>query len=606
MSERLNALFEKAKRLPLEPGVYYMKNADGKIIYVGKAKMLRNRVSQYFTNVERHLPKTYKMVSNVHTFDYIVTASELEAFILECSEIKHYSPEYNILLKDGKTYPYIKVNTATEYPTVTVTRRRLNDGAKYFGPFTGNVKEIVATVNKTFKLVQCKHKFPYDIGKGRPCLNYQMKNCCGVCTGKVSREEYAQIISGAIQFLNGNYGAAIKELTAQMNEASEQMRYEKAAELRDRIFAIKKLSDTQQVVDSPSINRDVIGCSIANSKCVIVILAVRKGKIVYKHTFELEADGFENKAEGMADFITQHYFSSTDIPKEIVVPFDVSEAATVAEMLTELSGRKTVIKKASRGNGAKVLAMANNNAQKITEVNESRRTRQNKAVGELSTLLSFEKPCEYIEAIDISNTAGAENVGAIIRFKNGAPDKSGYKLFKIKGFDGQDDYGSIKEVLSRRFNAYEEGRAGFDRLPDLLLIDGGIGQVHAAKEIVDAFGYNLPVFGMVKDESHKTRGLTDGERELDIKMTSMSFTLVARIQEEVHRFVIKFHRESRSKKTVTSKLDGISGIGEVKKKALLKRFKTVAEIENATVEQLCTAEGIGKALAEEIYSYFHG
>ncbi len=606
MSQNLTELYEKAKRLPLEPGVYYMKNAQGKIIYVGKAKMLRNRVSQYFTNIKRHLPKTYKMVTNVAGFDYIVTSSELEAFILECAEIKHYSPEYNILLKDGKTYPYIKVNVNAPYPTVTLTRKRLDDGAKYFGPFTGNVKEIISTVNKTFKLVGCSKKFPQEIGKTRPCLNYQMKTCCGVCTGKVSPEEYSQIISGALEFLNGNYTAAIKELTAQMNIAAENLQYEKAAAIRDRIYSIRKLNDAQQVVDNPSINRDVIGCQIANSKCVIVILVVRRGKIAYKHTFELEADGFENREEGMAQFISQYYFASTDIPKEIITPFDIADAESVAQALTSVAGRKVTIRKAHRGNAAKVLVMANNNAAKILQVNESRKTRQSKAVEELAGLLSLEKQCVYIEAIDISNTAGAENVGAIIRFKNGAPDKSGYKLFKIKGFDGQDDYGSIKEVLSRRFNAYEEGRAGFDMLPDLLLIDGGIGQVHAAKDIVSAFDLPIPVYGMVKDDKHKTRGLTDGERELDIKMTSMSFTLVARIQEEVHRFVIKFHRDSRSKKSITSKLDGIEGIGEAKKKALLKRFKTVSDIENASVEELCTAEGIGKALAETVYRHFHG
>ncbi len=606
MNELIPKLLEAAKALPELPGVYLMKNADGKIIYVGKAKILKNRVTSYFTGVDNHYIKVRRMVHNVASFDYYVCSTEMEALVLECSQIKHYMPHYNILLKDDKNYPYVKVTLGEDYPRILFSRKRETDKSRYFGPYSGSVGTIVSTVQKTFKLPSCKRKFPEDIGKGRPCLNYSIKNCMGLCTGKISKEEYREIIHEAVEFLDGKYKEVMSKLEESMERAAEELRFEEAARLRDRRAALTSLGERQKVVAAPDVDRDVIALSSDSARSSVMVMYIRGGKLTGSDSFVVGAEEFENLADGMAAFVKQHYLLREDIPKEILfsdLPYDT---ALLEDYLTNRAGKRVHIRQPQRGEARKAMILAMNNAKEALFKASSREERVRRGVTELAKLCGMEDMPVRIEAIDISNTGSSEVVGGIIVFENGRPSKKDYKRFKIKTVDGQDDYESMREVIWRRFKRYKAGDSGFDVLPDLFLIDGGQGHLSAVTEVMHELGIYLPTFGMVKDDKHRTRGLVGAEGEITPSPLNPGFILLANIQEEVHRYAIAYHRKLRGKKTLTSSLTEIEGIGETRAATLLAHFKSMDGIRNATLEELAAVKGMNVAAAKAVKDHFGG
>lgn len=604
---KLKTLREKAMKLPLTPGVYIMKNKDKKIIYIGKAKKLKNRVSQYFGSQNGHNTKVRKMVENVDDFDYILTDSEFEALVLECSLIKQNMPKYNILLKDDKGYSYIKI-TANPWGKISACFRKDDPTATYLGPYTGNfsVKNSVEEAREIFRLPSCQKVFPRDIGKGRPCLNYFISKCSAPCAGKISREEYEDNLSQAVEFLKGGSAETLKRLRAEMEEAAENLEFEKAAKIRDRIRSIERISNKQKVVVNGSTNEDVFAIAQGEEKACLAVLSFREGLLVGTEHFIIEHS--ENLPDTRQELITSFYSMERQIPPLIVVDGEVTDIELVSQWLSEKRGKKAQVFIPQRGEKARVSEMCLNNAvQKLGE-HLGRRGTETAAIDELAKLLGLSKSPEYIESYDISHTAGSDNVAGMVVFKNGRPFKSAYRKFSIKGFDGQDDYGSMREVMSRRLNRYEEEKEkgeGFGKLPDLILLDGGQGQVNAVKPIIEAFGYDIPVFGMVKDSKHRTRAIADGGEEIAINSSRRAFTLVSSIQEEVHRFAISYHKKKHSKSSITLSLMSIDGIGEKKAAALLKELKTVSKIKAASVKELSEVRGISRKDAERIHEYFN-
>ena len=598
--ERIMRLREKAKALPDSAGVYLMKNADGRIIYVGKAKILKNRVSSYFVGIDRHLMKVKRMVEHVEDFDYIVCASDMEAIVLECSQIKHYMPRYNILLKDDKSYPYVKLTMNEQYPQVVYTRRREDDKGKYFGPYSGNAGEIIKTIQKTFKLPSCNRKFPQDIGKGRPCLNYSIKNCMGLCTGNISHAQYMEAVLEAAEFLDGRYKDVIKDLGQKMEAASQELRFEEAARLRDRLAALKALGERQKVVTSPGIDRDVIALASDESRTCIMVLYIREGRLAGTDSFVVDAEEFEDTAEGMAAFVKQHYLLRADIPKEILLSDTATESELLEEYLSSRTLRKVHIKVPQRGEPRRSMKLALGNAKEGLEKAASRQERIMRGVAELGKICGLDALPVYIEALDISNTAGSEVVGGLIAFKEGKPSKKDYKRFKVKTVDGQDDYDSMREIIWRRFKRYKEGADGFAEMPDLLLLDGGKGQLSAVLEILNELEIDIPVFGMVKDDRHRTRGLIGTEGEINPSPLNPGFVLMGRIQEEVHRYAIAYHRSLRGKKTFSSVLTEIEGIGQKRAAALLTTFKSLDGIRAATEEEIASVKGMSLPAARAV------
>lgn len=604
---KLKTLREKAMKLPLTPGVYIMKNKDKKIIYIGKAKKLKNRVSQYFGSQNGHNTKVRKMVENVDDFDYILTDSEFEALVLECSLIKQNMPKYNILLKDDKGYSYIKI-TANPWGKISACFRKDDPTATYLGPYTGNfsVKNSVEEAREIFRLPSCQKVFPRDIGKGRPCLNYFISKCSAPCAGKISREEYEDNLSQAVEFLKGGSAETLKRLKAEMEEAAENLEFEKAAKIRDRIRSIERISNKQKVVVNGSTNEDVFAIAQGEEKACLAVLSFREGLLVGTEHFIIEHS--ENLPDTRQELITSFYSMERQIPPLIVVDGEVTDIELVSQWLSEKRGKKAQVFIPQRGEKARVSEMCLNNAvQKLGE-HLGRRGTETAAIDELAKLLGLSKSPEYIESYDISHTAGSDNVAGMVVFKNGRPFKSAYRKFSIKGFDGQDDYGSMREVISRRLNRYEEEKEkgeGFGKLPDLILLDGGQGQVNVVKPIIEAFGYDIPVFGMVKDSKHRTRAIADGGEEIAINSSRRAFTLVSSIQEEVHRFAISYHKKKHSKSSITLSLMSIEGIGEKKAAALLKELKTVSKIKAASVKELSEVRGISSKDAERIHEYFN-
>lgn len=604
---KLKTLREKAMKLPLTPGVYIMKNKDKKIIYIGKAKKLKNRVSQYFGSQNGHNTKVRKMVENVDDFDYILTDSEFEALVLECSLIKQNMPKYNILLKDDKGYSYIKI-TANPWGKISACFRKDDPTAAYLGPYTGNfsVKNSVEEAREIFRLPSCQKVFPRDIGKGRPCLNYFISKCSAPCAGKISREEYEDNLSQAVEFLKGGSAETLKRLRAEMEEAAENLEFEKAAKIRDRIRSIERISNKQKVVVNGSTNEDVFAIAQGEEKACLAVLSFREGLLVGTEHFIIEHS--ENLPDTRQELITSFYSMERQIPPLIVVDGEVTDIELVSQWLSEKRGKKAQVFIPQRGEKARVSEMCLNNAvQKLGE-HLGRRGTETAAIDELAKLLGLSKSPEYIESYDISHTAGSDNVAGMVVFKNGRPFKSAYRKFSIKGFDGQDDYGSMREVISRRLNRYEEEKEkgeGFGKLPDLILLDGGQGQVNVVKPIIEAFGYDIPVFGMVKDSKHRTRAIADGGEEIAINSSRRAFTLVSSIQEEVHRFAISYHKKKHSKSSITLSLMSIDGIGEKKAAALLKELKTVSKIKAASVKELSEVRGISSKDAERIHEYFN-
>ena len=603
---KLKILREKAMKLPLTPGVYIMKNKDKKIIYIGKAKKLKNRVSQYFGSQNAHSTKVRKMVENVDDFDYILTDSEFEALVLECSLIKQNMPKYNILLKDDKGYSYIKV-TPNPWGKISACFRKDDPEAFYLGPYTGNfsVTNSVEEAREIFRLPSCNKVFPRDSGKGRPCLNYFISKCSAPCAGKISREDYEENLRQAVEFLKGGSAETLRRLKEEMEEAAENLEFEKAAKIRDRIKSIERIGSRQKVVVDGSINEDVFAIAQSEEKACLAVLSFCEGLLVSTEHFII--DKSENLPDTRQELITSFYSMERQIPPLIVVDGEVTDSELVSQWLSEKRGKKAQIFRPQRGEKAKVSEMClNNAAQKLGEY-LGRKGSETAALDELAKLLGLSKTPEYIESYDISHTAGSDNVAGMVVFKNGRPYKSAYRKFSIKDFDGQDDYGSMREVISRRMNRYEEEKEsgeGFGKLPDLILLDGGQGQVNAVKPVIEAFGYDVPVFGMVKDSKHRTRAIADGGEEIAINSSRKAFTLVSSIQEEVHRFAITYHKKKHSKSNIGLTLTKIEGIGEKKAAMLLKEMKTLTRIKNSTVEELSNIKGISEKDARNIVTYF--
>lgn len=598
----LTELKEKALSLPYEPGVYIMRDKNNSVIYVGKAKMLKNRVSQYFQDSASHTPKTKMMVSKIDHFDVIVAASEFEALVLECSLIKRHMPKYNILLKDGKGYPYLRLNMKENYPTITMVSKADNDGADYFGPYgnRGVTQNVLETIQLALKLPVCGKRFPKDIGKGRPCLNYHLNQCSGWCQGSMDHTEYRRVMEQARQLLMGNYRHISESIQNQMLQAADSMNFELAAVLRNRMKAVEALGQRQFVTAGVPIDTDAIGYAETEAKACFAVLHFSGGNLIDKdyEVFNRPDDA----REAVLSLLQQYYLNRGVVPKRILLPFDLEDAPLFASLLTQHYNRKVQLILPQRGDNTRFAALANKNAFEEAIRVTGKDERSSGTLNLLGQMLAIEPP-KRIESFDISNISGTDIVASMVVFMNGRPHKSDYKRFKIRTIDGQDDYAAMREVIMRRFTNYLESKTGFLDLPDLLLIDGGINHAKTAQEVLFSLGLDLFVIGMVKDDHHKTRALVTPEgSEIRIDNQQYVFSFVGTIQEETHRFAISYHRELRSKRLKRSELDKIEGIGPVRKKELLKHFKSIKAIENATVTDLSIV--IPKNSAEAVYTYF--
>lgn len=601
---------EKIKLLPDSPGVYIMKNKDGKIIYVGKAKVLKNRVKQYFQASSNHSPKVKAMVSNIADFEYILCDSEMEALVLECNLIKEHTPKYNILLKDGKHYPYIKLTMNEEYPKMLFVRRTENDGAKYFGPYpTGfSVNETFDIVKEVFKIAHCKKTFPRDIGRERPCLYHSMGRCVAPCSGKISKEEYRQIFNDIEKFLSGSDKELIDALTMQMKEAAAAFEFEKAALCRDKIEALKNLSEKQKVLSADGQDCDVLAVSVEDILASVEMFTIRGGKLIGSRSFDIKGEGTLDEKEVLSDFVDQYYTGEVYVPKTVYLSHEIGFEDTLGELLTEKRGNKVSVLVPKIGDRKKMIDMATKNAKHNIEkmkTAEIKETMKMNSLIELAQSLKLEVIPDRIESYDISHTSGEENVAAMAVFKNGKPSKRDYRIFKINTVEGANDIASLRETLLRRFTHEEREKDGkFAEIPDLILMDGGTAQLNCAREVLDELKLDIPVFGMVKDDKHRTRGVVSDEGEVYLKPTGGAIRLVTYIQDEVHKTAIEYHRKRREKKMLGSELLNIPGIGEKKRKDLMLYFKSINKIKEASVEELCKVRGISEKYAEGIYNYF--
>ena len=606
MNPKMKILRKKAMSLPLLPGVYIMKNADGEIIYIGKAKALKNRVSQYFGSQNRHPVKVRKMVENVDRFDYIVTGSEFEALVLECSLIKQHSPKYNSLLKDDKGYSYIRISEG-EYRKISAVFNKKDDGSEYIGPYLSSysVRQSVDAANKIFKLPQCNKVFPRDFGKSRPCLNYYISQCCGLCTGKIKKSDYDEAVDGAIAFLKGDSRDIIADLRVKMEKAAEELDFEQAAKLRDRINSIERIKEKQKVVYKSVEEQDVFATADIDGSVCLAVLRFSNGRLFDSEHFFFDDPGDK---EGMrSDFITSYYSMRDNIPKRVTVDGEVADRELLEQWLSEKKGKKVTVFVPARGEQLEIVNMCRKNAEEKLAIKKGRTGREIAVLDELKDLLGLKKTPEYIESYDISHTAGQDSVAGMIVFKGGKPYRKAYKRFSIKSFDGNDDYRAMNEVLTRRFSEYEKSKdstEGFGKLPDLILLDGGVGQVHAVEPVLREFGLKIPLFGMVKDNRHRTRAISGDGGEIAINSKRQVFTLVSEIQNEVHRFSVAYHHQKHAKRGLSLSLTEIEGVGEKRASALLKYFKTMTAIKNAEVDELSKAPGITSAVAQNIYDYY--
>lgn len=606
MNPKMKILRKKAMSLPLLPGVYIMKNADGEIIYIGKAKALKNRVSQYFGSQNRHPVKVRKMVENVDRFDYIVTGSEFEALVLECSLIKQHSPKYNILLKDDKGYSYIRISEG-EYRKISAVFNKKDDGSEYIGPYLSSysVRQSVDAANKIFKLPQCNKVFPRDFGKSRPCLNYYISQCCGLCTGKIKKSDYDEAVDGAIAFLKGDSRDIIADLRVKMEKAAEELDFEQAAKLRDRINSIERIKEKQKVVYKSVEEQDVFATADIDGSVCLAVLRFSNGRLYDSEHFFFDDPG--DKESMRSDFITSYYSMRDNIPKRVTVDGEVADRELLEQWLSEKKGKKVTVFVPARGEQLEIVNMCRKNAEEKLAIKKGRTGREIAVLDELKDLLGLKKTPEYIESYDISHTAGQDSVAGMIVFKGGKPYRKAYKRFSIKSFDGNDDYRAMNEVLTRRFSEYEKSKdstEGFGKLPDLILLDGGVGQVHAVEPVLREFGLKIPLFGMVKDNRHRTRAISGDGGEIAINSKRQVFTLVSEIQNEVHRFSVAYHHQKHAKRGLSLSLTEIEGVGEKRASALLKYFKTMTAIKNAEVDELSKAPGITSAVAQNIYDYY--
>lgn len=606
MNPKMKILRKKAMSLPLLPGVYIMKNADGEIIYIGKAKALKNRVSQYFGSQNRHPIKVRKMVENVDRFDYIVTGSEFEALVLECSLIKQHSPKYNILLKDDKGYSYIRISDG-EYRKISAVFNKKDDGSEYIGPYLSSysVRQSVDAANKIFKLPQCNKVFPRDFGKSRPCLNYYISQCCGLCTGKIKKSDYDEAVDGAIAFLKGDSRDIIADLRVKMEKAAEELDFEQAAKLRDRINSIERIKEKQKVVYKSVEEQDVFATADIDGSVCLAVLRFSNGRLFDSEHFFFDDPG--DKESMRSDFITSYYSMRDNIPKRVTLDGEVADRELLEQWLSEKKGKKVTVFVPARGEQLEIVNMCRKNAEEKLAIKKGRTGREIAVLDELKDLLGLKKTPEYIESYDISHTAGQDSVAGMIVFKGGKPYRKAYKRFSIKSFDGNDDYRAMNEVLTRRFSEYEKSKdstEGFGKLPDLILLDGGVGQVHAVEPVLREFGLKIPLFGMVKDNRHRTRAISGDGGEIAINSKRQVFTLVSEIQNEVHRFSVAYHHQKHAKRGLSLSLTEIEGVGEKRASALLKYFKTMTAIKNAEVDELSKAPGITSAVAQNIYDYY--
>jgi excinuclease ABC subunit C len=607
---KLRELREKAMKLPLNPGVYLMHDKTGKIIYVGKAKALKNRVSQYFGSDRNHQEKVIRMVLNVDDFDYIVTDSEFEALVLENTLIKQYMPKYNILLKDAKGYSYIRISRGP-WARISEAKKILDDGAKYIGPYmsSDSVKKTVDEAQKIFRLPNCNRKFPQEFGKGRPCLSYYIEQCSAPCRGRMSEAEYDETVDEAVSFITGGSGNSIKMLTERMLKASDNLDFELAAKIRDRIEAVKKISEKQKVVESRIREQDVIALAMSSGTSAVSILQFRDGHLYDRADFFFDDAANENELRN--GFIKRYYMENdVKIPPVITVDGKIEDRELMEQMLSGRCGRRVRFNIPQKGEQYELVKLCKKNAaEKLSEHEGRKRTgREVSALDEVGRLLGLPKPPEYIESYDISNIAGSDNVAGMVVFENARPLKSAYRKFEIKSVTGQDDYASMREVIRRRFEEYEKHKdenEGFGRLPDLILLDGGKGHVDAVKPLLDEMKIEVPLFGMVKDDKHRTRAIAVSGGEIAINSTRSAFTLISTIQEEVHRFAIGYHRQHRKKHNISTTLTSIEGIGETRARALMKHFRTIEAISEADITELKNAPGMTEPAADSVWAYFH-
>lgn len=587
----------------MEPGVYLMKDSDDAIIYVGKAKALKNRVTSYFHSNSQHNAKTLRLVDNIRDFDFIVTPSELDALVLECSLIKLHQPKYNILLKDDKGYNYIKISREP-FPRITYVLNTNDKNADYIGPFTSGftVKQAVEEANTIFMLPSCKKKFPRDFNKERPCLNHHIKRCMGVCEGKISSEDYQKIIDEAIEYLKNGSKTSVKELTEQMELAAENLEFETAARLRDRIAAITRLTAQQKILDYKQ-EYDIVGAAQNVGMASVAVIKYRGGRLVDKENFFIGEE--YNESAMRRDFLLNYYCNSErgDIPKEIYVDEEFEDMELLAQLLRERTGRAVKFVIPHRGDGMAQITLAKKNAGEYLALKVGRTAKEISALEDLKTLLGLEKIPYIMESYDISNFGETGMVGGMIVYRNGRPFKPGYRRFNIKTVEGQNDYACMQEVLRRRMMHYLEGDESFSPLPDLILLDGGRGHISAVSEVFDELGIDVPLFGLVKDSKHRTRAIAKAGGEISISSNRALFSLLTNIQDEVHRYAITFQRVKHKQKTYSLELTEIQGIGEAKARALLKEFKTKQRMKEATVEELKKAAKVGEDKAKELYDF---
>ena len=600
-------LKEKAHALPLKPGVYIMQDAKNVVIYVGKAKALKNRVSQYFANLASHTEKTRAMVSQIDHFDVIVADSEFEALVLENSLIKRHQPRYNILLKDDKGYPYIRLTVKEEYPKFSLANKAAEDGARYFGPYgsRGNTQNIIDALRVALKLPSCNKKFPRDIGRERPCLNYHMGQCDGYCRKDMDQSRYREAIDQAVRLLEGKFQEVGDELKAEMELAAEELRFEKAAELRDRYKAIELLGKRQKVVAGSLADTDVVGFHKGETtKSCFVVLHFVEGELAAKDWDLIDTPMEEEIADILSALVRQYYGGRGNLPRQILLPCELEDEVPLMRMLSEDAGRKVELVTPQRGAKMDLIRLANKNAVEEVERWTTREERQSKLMELLGKLLDLEEPPRRIESYDISNQGADDIVASMVVYVNARPLKRDYRHFKLKDMDGPDDYASMEQVLTRRFKRYLEGDEKFADKPDLLLIDGGVNHANVAVKVLEELGLSIPVFGMVKDDRHRTRALVTPEgKEIGIQGNQAIFSLIGQIQEETHRFAIEFHRQQQNQRVRASVLDQIPGVGEKRRSDLLKHFKSIKKIKEATQAQL--AEVVPRNAAQAVFDYFH-
>jgi len=598
-------LKEKAHSLPLKPGVYIMQDKQSTVIYVGKAKALKNRVSQYFQDSAAHTEKTRAMVSQIDHFDVIIADSEFEALVLECSLIKRHQPRYNILLKDDKGYPYIRLSTQEEYPRFSLVNRPTQDGARYFGPYgsRGSTQAIIEALRTALRLPSCGKKFPRDIGKERPCLNYHMGQCDGYCRGADLKGDHDEAMAQAISLLEGRYKEVMADLTAEMERSAEELRFEKAAQLRDRLRAIELLGKRQKVVAGSLADTDVVGFFRGEAKSCFVVLHYVDGDLAAKDMELLETPMEEETEDIVSSLVKQYYGGRNSLPRQILLPCELPDQVPVTRLLSEQVGRKVELLTPRRGAKMDLIRMANGNAREEVERATTREERQNKLLQTLGHMLGLDEPPRRMESYDISNTGASDIVASMVVYVDGKPLKRDYRRFKLKDMDGPDDYAAMEQVLTRRFRRLLDGDEKFVQQPNLLLIDGGREHVQVARRVLETMGLDIPAYGMVKDDRHRTRALVhpDG-REIGIQAVPALFALIGQIQEETHRFAIEYHRQLQSGHVKTSVLDKIPGVGEKRRQQLLKYFKTIKAIKSASLEQL--AEAVPQNTAKAVYEYF--